>query len=67
MTKAKLEHAHECRTCGHAVRIDDIDLNVIAIGVITCPKCETSGPINVKIIEKSLVADLRRGLSGKRQ
>jgi hypothetical protein len=45
------EHAHQCRRCGHVVRTDDIDPQVITVGVITCPKCEISGPINVAIVE----------------
>lgn len=45
------EHAHQCRKCGHVVPIDDIDPRVITTGVITCPKCELSGPINVAIVE----------------
>lgn len=45
------EHTHQCRKCGHVVRIDDIDRRMIAMGVITCPKCESAGPINVAIIQ----------------
>jgi len=45
------EHAHQCRKCGYVVAVDDIDPNVITLGVITCPKCETSGPINVAIVQ----------------
>ena len=45
------EHAHQCRNCGHLVRVDDIDPKTIATGVVTCARCDTSGPINVKIVQ----------------
>jgi transcription elongation factor Elf1 len=49
--KVRREHAHQCRKCGHAIRIDDVDPKTITTGVITCAKCEMSGPINVKILQ----------------
>jgi hypothetical protein len=48
----KWEHAHVCSKCGHILGPDLIELNSIVLGVITCPKCEWSGPINLQIIEK---------------
>lgn len=51
--KIRWEHAHQCRKCGHLIPIDDIDSRTITTGVITCPKCEASGPINVAIVQKS--------------
>jgi hypothetical protein len=53
------DHVHQCDVCGHAVRIDHIDLKVIATGVITCPKCESSGPVNVRIIDGKFISDHR--------
>lgn len=54
------DHVHQCFACGYAVRIDDIELKVITAGVITCAKCEFSGPINVQIMdEKSIPAPAR--------
>lgn len=50
-TSARWEHTHQCRKCGHVIRIDDIDPKVITTGVVTCPKCEMSGPVNVKILQ----------------
>jgi hypothetical protein len=34
------------------VRGNDIDLKAISTGVITCPRCESSGPINIKILSR---------------
>jgi hypothetical protein len=46
-----LDYVHQCGVCSHTIRIDRIDLKVIAMGVIPCQKCEASGPINVRIME----------------
>jgi hypothetical protein len=53
------DHVHQCGVCGHVVRIDHIDRRVIAAGVITCPKCESSGPVNLKIMDEKLIPDHR--------
>ena len=37
------------------MRIDRIDPKTIAAGVITCSKCESSGPINVIIMDEKLI------------
>jgi|GEM_PF-3489662 len=49
------DHVHQCGTCGHAMRIENIELKTIIAGVITCSRCEASGPINVKIMEEKLI------------
>lgn len=61
------EHAHECQACGHTVRIDDIDAKMIATGIVTCRRCESSGPVNVKIVATEQIADSMQPLRGKRQ
>ena len=48
--KTRWEHAHQCRKCGHIVSIEEIDARVVAMGVFSCPECETAGPIRVTII-----------------
>lgn len=50
--KTGWEHAHQCPKCGFIVKATEIDLKSMATGVITCPKCETSGPINIQIVSK---------------
>lgn len=61
------EHAHECKVCGHVVRIDDIDANVITSGIVSCQRCDASGPVNVKIAEVEQISDSTQRLGGKRQ
>jgi hypothetical protein len=53
------DHVHQCGVCGQPVRIDQVDLKVIAAGGITYPKCESSGPVNVKIMDEKLIPDHR--------
>ena len=48
--RAELEHTHQCKKCGHIVRGSQIDLKAISTGIITCPRCESSGPINIQIL-----------------
>ena len=57
--KTHWDHVHQCIACGHALRIDQIDLKIIAVGVITCPKCESSAPVNVKIMDQNVIPNDR--------
>jgi len=51
------EHAHQCQACGHVVRIDDVDAKDIATGIVTCQKCDTTGPVNVKIVDSQTILE----------
>jgi len=44
--------AHVCPQCGHAVDLKDLGLRSGATGLVTCPKCEWSGPVNIGIVPK---------------
>jgi hypothetical protein len=44
------EHVHRCPQCEHILKADEIPHSAIATGVITCPKCDFSGPIEVQIV-----------------
>ena len=46
------EHVHVCPKCGNILLPDEIELGSIVLGVITCSKCEWSGPINLQIVER---------------
>ncbi len=61
------EHAHQCQACGHTVRIDDINAKVIATGIVTCPRCEASGPVSVKIVDAVQLWESSRPSREKRQ
>jgi predicted RNA-binding Zn-ribbon protein involved in translation (DUF1610 family) len=47
------EHVHQCPQCRHIVRAEQIPRPAIISGVMTCPNCEWSGPINVQIVKRS--------------
>lgn len=44
------ESVHLCRKCGHALNIELTDLEAVTSGIATCPKCDWSSPINLKIV-----------------
>ncbi len=43
------ESVHKCPKCGYMVNLDETDLRVIATGMISCPNCDWSGPVRIKI------------------
>jgi hypothetical protein len=49
----KWEHVHQCPQCEHIVKAEDIPRPAIISGVMTCPNCEWSGPMNVQIVKES--------------
>ena len=44
------EHIHRCPQCEHVVKGEEITHSAIATGILTCPNCGFSGPINVQIV-----------------
>jgi ribosomal protein L37AE/L43A len=64
--ESRWEHAHQCQACGHVVRIDDIDAKVIATGIVTCQRCDASGPVNVQIVDAQRIAESMQTSAGKR-
>jgi predicted RNA-binding Zn-ribbon protein involved in translation (DUF1610 family) len=44
--------AHLCPRCGHAIDLEDLGLRGGTTGLVTCPKCDWSGPIDIRIINK---------------
>ena len=47
---------HICPSCGHIVRLEEVDLRTMTTGIVECPKCHWEGRIEIQ------VADLHRGL-----
>jgi hypothetical protein len=47
-----LRSAHVCPECGLSIELKDIGLTEVTTGLITCPKCDWSGQIEIEIIEK---------------
>jgi ssDNA-binding Zn-finger/Zn-ribbon topoisomerase 1 len=46
------ESVHLCPKCGHALNLEEADLETVTTGIATCPKCEWAGPINLKIVQE---------------
>lgn len=46
------DSVHKCPQCGHALRLDDIDLKAVTTGIVVCPNCKWSGPIEIRVIER---------------
>jgi predicted RNA-binding Zn-ribbon protein involved in translation (DUF1610 family) len=43
---------HACPQCGFSINLKDLGLRVGATGLVTCPKCEWSGPVEIQIVDK---------------
>jgi len=50
--KKQWDSAHECPDCGHVINLRDMDLKDVATGIVTCPNCGWSGPVEIQIIER---------------
>ncbi len=48
--------AHVCPRCGFSIDLQDIGLRVSTTGLITCPRCDWSGPVEIKIVDKEPTA-----------
>ena len=46
------QSAHVCPQCGHAVALKDIGLMERSMGLITCPQCNWSGPVDIAVVEQ---------------
>jgi ssDNA-binding Zn-finger/Zn-ribbon topoisomerase 1 len=44
--------AHVCPQCGFSVDLKDLGFRGSATGLVTCPKCEWSGPVTIGIVPK---------------
>jgi transcription elongation factor Elf1 len=47
-----LDSMHICPQCGHAIRLNDIDLKAVTTGIVVCSKCDWSGQIQIQIVER---------------
>ena len=56
-TEKRLESAHVCPKCGFVLNLAEIDLKAATIGIVICPRCELSGPIEIQIVEHTASSD----------
>ena len=43
--------AHMCPKCGLIIDLANIDFKAITTGMLTCPRCDWSGPIGIEIVD----------------
>jgi predicted RNA-binding Zn-ribbon protein involved in translation (DUF1610 family) len=51
-TKRLKASIHVCPQCGFAVNLKELGLRAGATGLVTCPKCDWSGPVLIGTAEK---------------
>jgi hypothetical protein len=44
--------AHVCPQCGFSINLKYLGLRAGATGVVTCSKCDWSGPIEIQIVDR---------------
>lgn len=44
------ESVHICPNCCHTINLAEMDLRAITTGVVSGPRCEWSGAIEIKIV-----------------
>jgi ribosomal protein L37AE/L43A len=49
--KVHWESVHVCPTCEHVINLAEIDLKAITTGIVACPNCDWSGPIEITITD----------------
>ena len=49
------ESAHVCSQCGFSMDLAELGLRGITTGLVTCPKCDWSGSIEIRILNRGLV------------
>ena len=47
---------HQCPGCGHAVELAAMNLRAVTSGIITCASCGRFGSIEIKIVDRSVLA-----------
>jgi hypothetical protein len=47
------ESVHICPNCEQVINLADIDLRAITTGIVSCPRCDWAGRIEIKIVAGS--------------
>jgi ssDNA-binding Zn-finger/Zn-ribbon topoisomerase 1 len=50
--KRAMISAHVCPRCGFPIDLEELGLRGGTTGLVTCPKCDWSGPVEIRIINK---------------
>ncbi|AXC13754.1 hypothetical protein ACPOL_4482 [Acidisarcina polymorpha] len=49
--KKHWESVHICPRCACITNLSEIDLRTVTTGIVECPRCHWSGPIEIEIAE----------------
>ena len=53
------ESVHVCPNCKHVINLAEIDLRAITTGIVSCPRCEWAGKIEIQIVGNKGASPLR--------
>ena len=42
---------HVCPNCGLAIDLAELDMTAVTTGILTCPRCEWSGRIEITVVD----------------
>ena len=45
------ESVHVCPKCAFVINLSEIDLRTVTTGIVECPRCQWSGPIEIQIVQ----------------
>lgn len=48
----KWNSAHVCPECAYPIDLEELGLRGSTTGLVTCPKCDRSGPIEIGVVSK---------------
>jgi predicted RNA-binding Zn-ribbon protein involved in translation (DUF1610 family) len=54
---SNLTHVHRCTACGARTRRSQLSSRDTLIGLYECPACGSKGPLNIEIVDESLLGD----------
>ncbi|MGP8185810.1 MAG: hypothetical protein ACLQKY_07030 [Terracidiphilus sp.] len=54
--------AHAYPQCGFSIARENLGLRGYATGIVTCPKYDWSGPVNIQIVDGSRASANRAGM-----
>jgi hypothetical protein len=44
---------HQCPSCHHSVDLGALDLGAVTSGIVSCPKCEWAGRIEIRVVDSN--------------
>jgi predicted RNA-binding Zn-ribbon protein involved in translation (DUF1610 family) len=54
---SNLTHVHRCIACGARTRRSQLSSRDTLLGLYECPACGSKGPLNIEIVDESLVSN----------